>query len=170
MIFQTVIDALRPIYFLSWCVGCVEILMFRRYLRRAHPELAAIHCPGLLRGSIHQQLKTMNWVWKRQYADTGDASLIRRADLHRKLILIVIGLMVMSIPGFVIAGQQAFSAPQNALPSAEQISGAKAVPALQRLGLEVTGQKGNPIVMRHNPHSQPWLQIGVVGLKIEPTK
>jgi len=63
----------------------------------------------------------MNWVWKRQYADTGDASLIRRADLHRNLILIVLGLMVMSVPGFVIAGPQAFAAPQNDNPSTEQV-------------------------------------------------
>jgi hypothetical protein len=120
MMLQIVIVALIPIYFLSWGTGCVEGILFKRYLRRNHPEIADVHYPGLLRGSIYQQLKTIAWLWKREYVDVGDAGLIQRANIHRRINLVALGLMLISIIGLLIGGPRVFSNDQNETKEAEQ--------------------------------------------------
>jgi hypothetical protein len=121
MILQIAIASLIPIYFLSWGTGCVEGIMFKRYLRKNHPQLADVHYPGLLRGSIYQQLKTIAWLWKREYVAVGDTGLIRRADIHRSINLVAVGLMLMSIIGLLIGGPRVFSNDKNETKEAEQV-------------------------------------------------
>lgn len=120
MILQIVIVALIPIYFLSWGTGCVEGILFKRYLRRNHPEIADVHYPGLLRGSIYQQLRTTAWLWKRQYIDLDDSDLIQRADIHRRINMVVLGLMLISIIGLLFGGPRVFSDVQKETKEAEQ--------------------------------------------------
>lgn len=118
---QIVIVALIPIYFLSWGTGYVEGILFKRYLRSDHPEIADVHYPGLLRGSIYQQLKTMAWLWKRQYLDIGDAELTQRADIHRRINCVALGLMLVSILGLLIGGPRVFSDVQKENKEAEKV-------------------------------------------------
>lgn len=121
MMLQIVIVALIPIYFLSWGTGCVEDILFKMYLRRSHPEIADVQYPGILRGSIYQQLKTIAWLWKRKYVDVGDAGLIQRADIHRRIKFVALGLMLGSIIGLLIGGPRVFSVGQKETKEAEQV-------------------------------------------------
>jgi hypothetical protein len=120
MILQIVIIALIPIFFLSWAIGCIENIIFGRYLRKNHPEVAVVHAPGILKSSSHQQFKTIVWLWKRQYVDVGDEGLIQRADFHRRTSLIAVGLMVPSMIGLVIGGPKVFSDNPKEAKEAEQ--------------------------------------------------
>ncbi len=119
MKFEMIIAALIPIYFLSWGAGFLEGILFRRYLRRNHPNIADIHYPGLLRGSIYQQLKTISWLWKRKYVEVADEGLIQRADIHRRINLVTIGLMLISIIGLLIGGARVLSDVQEETKEAE---------------------------------------------------
>lgn len=120
MILQIVIVALIPIYFLSWIAGCVETIIFGRYLRKNHPAVAALHAPGMFNSDVMQQLKTTAWIWKRQYVDVGDEGLILRADIHRRISLISLGLMVTSIIGLLIGAPKVFSESPKETKEAEQ--------------------------------------------------
>ena len=121
MILEAIIVAMIPIYFLSWITGGIEGILFAKFLRSNYPDVAAVHYPGILKGSIPQQLKTTAWLWKRQYIEIGDTSLARRADGHRKITLIVLCLMVTSGIVLIVGGQRVFSDPKHGTEEAEQV-------------------------------------------------
>lgn len=86
------------VFFASWVVGIVDGLVFRRYLRQAHPEIADELFPGILHGSISQQFRTQKWMKNRRYEEAGDPDLTLKADRHQLLsgvaFKVMIGTMV----------------------------------------------------------------------------
>ncbi len=120
MILQIAIVAVILIYFLSWAVGCVDTITFGRYLRKHHPSLASVHAPGVFKTSIHQQLKSIAWLWKRKYVDVGDADLTKRADMHRRINFLAFAIMVISMIVLFIGGPKVFSEVSNTPKEAEQ--------------------------------------------------
>jgi hypothetical protein len=86
----------------SWLVGVVDTIRFSRYIRRAHPQIAEEHFPGILEGSIAQQRRTAKWMKSRGYAEVGDEELTRRADRHSKISGIASRIMISALVILVI--------------------------------------------------------------------
>ena len=82
---DTIIALAALIFFVSWLIGVVASLRFSHYVRRTHPSIAKEHFPGILHGSIAQQLRTQKWMKSRGYSEAGDAEFTHRADRHSKI-------------------------------------------------------------------------------------
>jgi len=92
------------IFFVSWLIGVVDGLRFSRYIKRAHPRIAAEHFPGILEGSIAQQRRTQKWMKSRGYSEVGDEELTHRADRHSKISGVAFRIMIFSMVILFVAG------------------------------------------------------------------
>jgi len=94
---EILIGAAIAIYFIAWAIGAIESILFCRYMRRRFPDLAREYFPGVLGTSISQQNRTSGWLRRREYAAEGDAGLTARADLHRKVSKVTLGVVVLGL-------------------------------------------------------------------------
>jgi hypothetical protein len=72
-----------PLYVVIWFCGAANELIFRRYFRKKHPEIAREVFPTILNKSIGSDLRGWRYVWKRGYATIPDPEFVKRCDTHR---------------------------------------------------------------------------------------
>lgn len=101
---ETIAFLLLCIFFIAWCSGVIERQLFSRFIWKEFPEVAAKHFPGVLKGSIHQQMKTAGWLWNRTYTKLDEPRLTERANLHRKVSFTAIGIMLAVMLALLLVG------------------------------------------------------------------
>jgi hypothetical protein len=100
---DTIFALAALIFFVSWLIGVVGSLRFSQYVRRTHPSIAKEHFPGILHGSIAQQLRTQRWMKTRGYSKVGDEELTHRADRHSKISGVVSKTMMCAMVVLVLS-------------------------------------------------------------------
>jgi hypothetical protein len=120
MILESTFMGLFVVYLLAWAVGAVEGILFGRFLRREHPEIAKIHAPGFLRGNLSSGFRSTGWILSRRYRTEDLATLNHRGDLHRRFLLGSLSVMLLTVVGMFIVGSQIANKPKGSNEEAEQ--------------------------------------------------
>lgn len=121
------------LYFAAWVVGGVEGILFRRFLRREHPDLSEVHAAGLLRSSILDQFRSLGWILRRRYREVQRPNLTRRGDLHLRFLVASIAIIVLSVAGILIVSPHIAGRTQDRPENAEPANDPQHYDQLNRL-------------------------------------